>query len=132
MCITVLVLTVLGLIVAATIGIPVLSAVFGVDLSEYRQELCIIMLGGGMLAYATYFSTVIAIIRVQKSLIACYGVVSAMSLLLSGLFVKPYGIYGACWLYVLLMGVLALLLYIAMRIKLKQERDLYRVRESEA
>lgn len=122
MCIIVLGLTVLGLIVAATIGIPVLSAVFGTDLSEYRHELCIIMLGGGMLAYATYFSTVIAIIRVQKSLIVCYGVVSLLSLLLSGVFVKPFGIYGACWLYVLLMGLLAISLYMAMKIKLEQEK----------
>jgi len=125
MCVVVLALTVLGLIVAATIGIPVLSAVFGTDLSAYRHELCIIMLGGGLLAYATYFSTVIAIIRVQKSLMLCYGVVSVMSLILSGLFVKPFGIYGAAWLYVLLMGVLALSLCIAMRIRLEQEKRLY-------
>ena len=123
MCGIVMGLTVLGLVVAATIGIPVLSAVFGVDLGDYRKELCIIMLGGGMLAYATYFSTVIAIIRVQRSLIICYGVVSLMSLLLSGLFVKPYGIFGACWLYVLLMGILSISLYIAMKIKLEQEKS---------
>ena len=123
MCVLVLGLTVLGLIVAATIGIPVLSAVFGVDLSEYRRELCIIMLGGGLLAFATYFSTIIAIIRVQKSLIVCYGIVSAMSLALSGMFIKPFGVYGAAWLYVILMGVLALSLFIAMKIKLDQQKS---------
>ena len=122
MCIIVLGLTLLGLLVAATIGTPVLSAVFGVDLREYRKELCIIMLGGGMLAYATYFSTVIAIIRVQRSLIICYGVVSALSFILSGIFVKPYGIQGACWLYVILMGLLAVSLYIAMKIRLEKEK----------
>ena len=61
-------LTVLGLAVAATIGIPVLSVIFGVDLGEYRFELCVVMLGGGALAYATYFSTVITVIRMQKTL----------------------------------------------------------------
>ena len=122
MCIAVLGLTVLGLIVAATIGIPVLSFVFGVDLSGYKRELCIIMLGGGMLAYATYFSTVIAIIRIQKTLVACYGIVSAMALLLSRAFVAGGGIRGAAWFYVLLMAVLAVALFIAMMIKLKDER----------
>ena len=121
MCVVVLGLTLLGLAVAFTIGIPVLSALFGVDLSNYRNELCIIMLGGGFLAYATYFSTVIAIIRAQKSLILCYGVVSAASLLLSGLFVKPFGIYGASWMYVMLMAILALSLYIAMKLRMGKQ-----------
>lgn len=122
MCLVVLGLTALGLAVAATIGIPVLSFVFGIDLSDYRKELCIIMLGGGMLAYATYFSTVIAIIRIQRSLIICYGVVSALALALSGVFVKNGGIQGASWFYVLLMAVLAVSLLIAMVIRLRQER----------
>ena len=122
MCIAVLGLTVLGLAVAATIGIPVLSFVFGVDLSEYKRELCIIMLGGGMLAYATYFSTVIAIIRIQKSLIVCYGIVSAMALALSGVFVRNGGIQGAAWFYVLLMAILAFSLLVAMVIRIRQER----------
>ena len=121
MCGIVLGLTALGLAVAATIGIPVLSLVFGVDLSGYRRELCIIMIGGGFLAYATYFSTVIAIIRVQKSLMLCYGAVSAMSLLLSGAFVKAHGIQGASWLYVLLMGVLAVSLFAAMKIRMDRQ-----------
>ncbi len=122
MCIAVLGLMILGLIVAATIGIPVLSFVFGEDLTGYKKELCIIMLGGGMLAYATYFSTVIAIIRIQKSLIVCYGVVSALALALSGVFVRAGGIQGAAWFYVLLMAVLAISLFIAMILKLRQER----------
>lgn len=122
MCSMIMGLAALGMIVAATIGIPVLSAIFGIDLSDYRRELCIIMLGGGLLAYATYFSTVIAIIRIQKSLIACYGIVSILALLLSAPFVKGYGIIGAAWMYVILMGVLALSLFVAMRYRLIQEK----------
>ena len=122
MCIAVLGLAALGLIVAATIGIPVLSAVFGLDLSDYKKELCIVMLGGAPLAYSVYFSTVIAIIRAQKSLILCYGGVSLMALLLSKTFVAGGGITGAAWMYVLLMSVLALSLFIAMYLRLRKEK----------
>ena len=122
MCVAVLGLALLGLLVAATIGIPVLSAVFGLDLYDYKKELCIIMLGGAPLAYSVYFSTVIAIIRAQKSLIFCYGGVSLMSLLLSKYFVQGHGITGASWMYVLLMSVLAISLFIAMKLRLDQER----------
>ena len=122
MCAAVLGLEVLALVVAATIGIPVLSAVFGLDLSDYKKELCIIMLGGAPLAYSVYFSTVIAIIRAQRSLIACYGGVSIMALLVSRFFVQDYGITGAAWMYVLLMSVLAISLFIAMEMRLIKEK----------
>lgn len=103
-------LSLFGLAVAYTIGIPVLSFIFGIDLSGYRTELCVVMLGGGALAYATYFSTVITIIRLQKTLIVCYGVIALAARLTSGLFVLNYGIMGAALMYGVLMSILALAL----------------------
>lgn len=125
MCLLVAGLAVLALLIAATIGIPVLSAVFSLDLTDYKKELCIIMLGGGPLASSVYFSTIIAIIRAQKSLIACYGGVSLMALLLSKILVRGYGITGASWMYVILMSVLALSLLLAMTMRLRKEKKLY-------
>ncbi len=103
-------LTVLGLAVAATIGIPVLSLIFGTDLSDYKTELCIVMIGGGALGYANYFSTVITIIREQKSMIACYGIAAVFAYMLSGILVKSQGIFGASVMYAIIMTVLAVLL----------------------
>ena len=103
-------LTVLGLAVAATIGIPILSLIFGTDLSEYKTELCIVMIGGGALGYANYFSTVITIIREQKSMIACYGIAAVFAYVLSGILVKSQGIFGASVMYAIIMTVLAVLL----------------------
>lgn len=100
-------LLVLAELVAATIGRPILSWWFGEDLSAYKLELCVIMFGGAMLAYSVYFSTIIAIIRVQKSLILCYGAVSLLSLLVSGTLVTKYGMIGASALYAILMTILA-------------------------
>lgn len=114
-------LTVLGLAVAFTIGIPVLSFVFGVDLGNYRNELCVVMLGGGALAYATYFSTVITIIRLQNTLIICYGIVAAAAKLLSGYFVIGHGIMGAACVYAALMIVLTLMLLVIMLYGIKKK-----------
>ena len=111
-----------GLLVAATIGIPVLSAIFKLDLTDYKKELCIIMLGGGPLAFSVYFSTIIIIIRAHKNLIICYGVVSAMALALSKFFVKGYGITGASWMYMMLMSVLALSLLVTIWLRMKEEK----------
>ena len=124
MCFAVLGLAVLALVIAATIAIPVLSAIFGTDLSDYRAELCVIMFAGGMLGYSIYFSTLMAVIRAQKSLIYCYGIVSAMALVMSGPFVKNYGIMGAASLYAILMTLLTIALLIATVVPLKREWNL--------
>ena len=103
-------LTALAVAVALTIGIPVLSFLFGVDLSEYVSELVVLMIGGGMMAYGVFFSTVITIIRKQNYLIVTYGTVFVLAKVLAGYFVRDHGIMGASILYAVLMGVLAVML----------------------
>lgn len=120
-CLFILGLTILGLAIAFTIGIPVLSLIFGVDLSDYKTELCIIMAGGGALAYATFFSTVITIIRAQFSLLICYGATAIVAKILSGIVVQNYGIMGAAVTYSVLMGVLAVALFVITVVKLKDQ-----------
>ena len=113
-------LTVLGLAIAATIGIPVLSLVFHAELAPYKPELCIVMIGGGALGFATYFSTVITIIREQNSMIFCYGVAAAAAYMLSGVLVKSQGIRGAAIMYAVIMSILAILLGIITFLKLRK------------
>ena len=107
MCLAVAGLTAAGLAVALTFGIPLLRIIFGVDLSHLKWELVIIMAGGGMLAFATYFSTVITIIRLQQTLIFCYGAVALAAKLLAGFFVVNYSLMGAAVMYAALMSILA-------------------------
>ena len=103
-------LTCLAVAIALTVGIPILSVLFGVDLGDYKTELCILMIGGGAMAYGVFFSTVITIIRKQNYLLICYGVAFAAAMALSGVFVRHYYIMGATVLYTVLMTVLAVLL----------------------
>lgn len=110
-CLLVVGLLAAAIAVALTIGLPILSLWFGTDLSGYKAELCVIMFGGAMLAYSVYFSTIIAIIRVQRSLILCYGLVSLLSLVISRSFVVGHGMMGASVLYAVLMTILALALF---------------------
>ena len=107
MCLAIAGLALAGIAVALTIGIPLLSIIFGVDLGNLKWELVVIMVGGGMLAYATYFSTVITIIRLQRTLIFCYGAVALAAKLLAGFFVVNYSLMGAAVMYTSLMTILA-------------------------
>lgn len=114
-------LTVLGLGIAATIGIPVLSWMFGMDLTGHRKELIIVMIGGGMLAYSVFFNTVITIVRMHRTLIYSYGVAALAAFSLSGVFVRNYGMLGATVLYATIMTILTVILGVILWIRIRKE-----------
>ena len=109
-CVVILGLEVLAIIVALTIGIPVLSWIFGTDLSECKTALLVVVIGGGFLAYSVFFNTVITIIRLHKTLLYSYAATALAALVLSRFFVVNYGIMGAVVMYTILMTILALIL----------------------
>ena len=76
-----------------------------------------------MLGYSIYFNMLMAVIRAQRPMIYCYGIVALMAMLMSGHFVKGYGIMGAAVLYAALMTLLTIALLIATVIPLKREYD---------
>lgn len=97
-----------GCMLAAWVaGIPVLSWLYNTDLSAYRGELLILLLGGGFRGLSGFLCTVITIIRFQKHVLWWYLGVAAVAFLLSGRAVALYGIWGASVLYMILMGMLS-------------------------
>lgn len=88
------------------LGIPVLSVMYHTDLTAYRRELMILMVGGGFLGACWLLGYVITIIRSQKLVIWAYGAVSLLALFCAGAVVRRYGIMGASVLYTVLMGLL--------------------------
>lgn len=102
-------LTALAMAVALTIGCPVLGMIYNTDLSMYRMDLCILMIGGGMWALVLFFTISVTIIRYQKHLTAGYLLTALIALLFSGRLVAARGILGASILYTALMSLLALI-----------------------
>lgn len=109
-CLVILGLEILAVVVALTIGIPVLSWIFATDLGRYKLALLIVVIGGGFLAYTVFFNTVITIVRLHKTLLYSYAGTAIAALLLSKFFVINYGILGAVVMYAVLMAILALIL----------------------
>ena len=114
-------LTVLGLAIAATIGIPVLSWIFGMNLAGHKRELVIVMVGGGMLAYSVFFNTVITIVRMHRTLIYSYGAAAIAAFALSGFFVRNYGMLGATVLYAIIMTILTAILGVILWMRIHEE-----------
>lgn len=102
-------ITVICVIGAYLIGVPVLSWLYNTDLSLYRKELLVLLLGGGFLGLSGVLNVVITIIRKQNSLMWGYAFVSVLAYMFSNKVVGEYKMMGASVLYTLLMGVLCLI-----------------------
>ena len=100
-------LTILVLIFGYLMGIPVLSVLYDNDLNDYKQELMVLLLGGGMLAFSGFFNVVLTIMREQKKMLLGYFSVAAIAMLISRTIVKNFGTLGAAYLYGILMFILA-------------------------
>ena len=102
----VIALTVLCIIGAWLLGIPVLSFLYHVDLKLYKFSLVLMMVGSGMLALSTVLQVLLTIMRKQKTVLAGYIIVSVVALIFSDKAVLLKGINGAAVFYMILLAIL--------------------------
>jgi O-antigen/teichoic acid export membrane protein len=107
------------------VGIPVLSWLYNTDLSSYKTELIILLLGGGFLGASGFLNAILTIMRCQKEILIGYLVASAGALFLSNTVIKNYGINGASWLYLILMVILCLCFDFTLFIKMYKQKSLF-------
>lgn len=123
------IITIIAITGAYLIGIPVLSWLYNTDLSAYRSELCLLLIGGGMLALVNFFAVVVTVIRHQKLLAGGYIVVAILAKLLSEYFVTNYEMMGAAILYTVLMTALAVCFAIILLITVKKDVKIIRLKK---
>ena len=104
--VVILIITIVALIGSYVLGIPVLSILYNCDLSNYKVDLLILMLGGGILAYVGFLTTIITLMRNQNIILIGYVIGGVLAIVLSQLVVSLYGLRGASILYLLLISVL--------------------------
>lgn len=97
------------LILAAMVGIPVLSFLYNMDLASYKRELLILLLGGGALAANGYLSIILTIMKQQKKMMMGYIVIAILAISFSEKVVLQYAALGAAVLYSLLAFTLFLI-----------------------
>lgn len=102
----VIVLTVVCIIGAWVLGIPVLSFLYNTDLHAYKASLLILLGGGGFLGLSGLLSALITVMRKQNGILISYMLVSGCALAFSRPIVERYEMEGAALLYLILMGML--------------------------
>ena len=108
------------------LGIPVLSFMYNINLSSYREELMLVMLSGGISALMTFSYYIITIMRQQKLLVIGYGMALVYAYISSGILVDKFGIKGAVFTYgtaVALLFVVYVIIIIYTNIKKGKGND---------
>lgn len=105
----VIVLTAVCCLGAFLLGVPVLSLIFGHDLTPYRSALVILILGGGFNAAAMLLYYALTAMRRQTQIVLCYGAAFFVALAAAPVLVKRFGIMGGAVSYTAVMGFLVIL-----------------------
>ena len=108
---------------SALLGIPVLSVLYAMDLTMYKKELLLIILGGCFCTFSYVLDNALVVIRRQYLLVCAYVVSWAYLKIFAHTFVGKWGIMGAAIVYttsMLLFLATTLLIFI---ICLKKEKN---------
>ena len=118
-------LTLVMVLIMGSVGLPVMSFLYGLDFEQFRG-LCFIMLAaGGVTAAIEFLYQVITVLRRQKSVMRLYLITFGFSLFVPVLLVNFTGLPGAVIGYLIIMCILFVLLiseYISIRMGFAKER----------
>ena len=102
-------ITLVCMLGAYLVGIPLLSWLYKADLDAYRTDLVIMMIGSGILSFVWLMTILLIIMRRQKMILGAYTLVAACAFIFSKPVVRKEGIHGAVLLYPALLIVLSIL-----------------------
>lgn len=105
---------------AYILGIPVLSLVYSMDLTEYKGALLLTILGALFSTIASVLSVALTTMRVTKEQLILYVFATIFTIITSMVFVKQFGFIGGVLSYVAIM-VFQFILYLGLyEVKKKQ------------
>ncbi len=94
---------------AYLLGIPVLSWLFGIDLSAYKSALCLMVISGGFTAFYQLFQYAIIVMRHQYSTFVCCVVTAIVTYFATPILTREHGILGASASYAISIVIMSLL-----------------------
>lgn len=116
-------------VVMGTVGIPVMSFLYGVDFEQFRG-LCYVMVAtGGVCAAIDFLYQIITVLRRQKAVTRVYLLTLGFSLFIPPLLIGFTGLTGAVLGYLIVMCILLVLLvteYLSIHAELSETLKSYR------
>ena len=100
------------LVVMNTIGLPLMSFLYGLDFEPFRAHLCLMIVAGGLTASIDFLYQVITIQRKQNTVLKLYVITFFVSVAASIVLINLLGLWGAVAAYVVDMAVLFTLILV--------------------
>lgn len=122
----VIVITIAVMLLMATVGIPIMSFMYGVDFEQFRGLSYIMIAAGGVTAIIDFLYQVITVLRRQKSVMKLYIITFGFSLFVPILLIDFTGLPGAVIGYLIVMTILLVLLvweYASIRMELHRHPE---------
>ena len=117
---------VVAIIAAYVLGIPVLNVLYGMDLSNYKNLLLLVLVGATFYTLANVYSQVLVLLNVHKMQTLIYVVMSIVSTIICYFLISNYKLSGSVYSYVIFMFILLILyliLYFYTLIKRRNEES---------
>lgn len=118
----IIIVTFLIILVCLTIGLPILSWIYGVELHQYLWDLEILVLSGGFYAISVLFLYLLTTIRKQKLATIAYIISSLIAFMLPNFLVKTQAMRGASISNLIITFSLASILVVFYRIEYQKNK----------
>ena len=118
------IVTVLLLFLSVVAGIPVLSSIYGVDISSQKYPLIILIAAGSINGVAVFLIFILTVLNKQFFLIYIYGLTVIVSLFVTKFLVIKYHILGASISYLLSSFMLFVSLFLLSFIFIRREKNI--------
>lgn len=103
-------LTAAGTLAAYFAGIPVLSAVYGVSLTDYKKEMLLLISGAGLYALLVFISVLLTAMRKQAYIAGVYLIGTILFYFSGNVLAKKFGMFGVAIAYTGINAFLTILL----------------------
>lgn len=100
------VFTIICMIGAYLIGIPILELIVNCELINYRMLFVFLIFAGGINAAGCILYYVLTIFRQRKSIVFGYGIASLTAMFISTDFTRAWGLWGAAISYIVVVSIL--------------------------
>lgn len=118
-CLVILIIGIGVMLLGLILGLPILSWLYNVELGGYWREFLILLWGGIALAYATYMTIPLTIMRKQNVVALAYGISAVLGGLGQRKLVADNGMMGASVLYAIVTVIVMLVMIVTVGIEIK-------------
>lgn len=102
----------IGVIFAEIIGRKMLGYIYNVSLENYRAELILMLISGGLISIMNLLYMIVILLRKQKIFYILFSVATLILICFGKITLNKFKLLGMCWLYIFVLLTVNIILFI--------------------